>query len=169
MSHDRDTCAAVKLTEEQMSRFIIETTRDVFSTMVMMELRDESPLSETVDHFHDSISGMVGFAGIYSGALSIHCPFSLARKITSGMLGMECDEIDDDVNDALGEIANMLGGGIKHALSTSGLDVKLSTPTVISGENYKVKSLSDSNSVVIPFYREDERLLVGLTLTREDT
>ena len=62
----------------------------------------------------------------------------------------------------------MLGGSIKHMLSTSGLDVKLSTPTVISGENYKVKSLSDSNSVVIPFFREDERLLVGLTLAKED-
>ena len=86
------------------------------------------------------------------------------------MLGMECEEIeDDDVNDALGEIANLLGGGVKHLLSTSGLDVKLSTPTVISGASYKVKSISDSNTVVIPFYHGDERLLVGLTLTREDT
>jgi len=168
MNNDQESGAGVKFTEEQLSRFVIDTTRDIFSTMIMMELRDESPLTESVDHFHDSISGMVGFAGIYSGALSIHCPLSLARKITSSMLGMECDEIDDDINDALGEIANMLGGGIKHMLSTSGLDVKLSTPTVISGENYKVKSLSDSSSVVIPFFREDERLLVGLTLAKED-
>jgi len=168
MNNDQGSGAGVKFTEEQLSSFVIDATRDIFSTMIMMELRNESPLAETIDHFHDSISGMVGFAGIYSGALSIHCPLSLARKITSSMLGMECDEIDDDINDALGEIANMLGGSIKHMLSTSGLDVKLSTPTVISGENYKVKSLSDSNSVVIPFFREDERLLVGLTLAKED-
>jgi chemotaxis protein CheX len=168
MTRAQDHGADIKLTEEQLSRFVIDATCDIFSTMIMMELRNECPLSEPVDHFHDSISGMVGFAGSYSGALSIHCPLSLARKITSNMLGMECDEIDDDVNDALGEIANMLGGGVKHMLSTSGLDVKLSTPTVISGENYKVKSLTDSNSVVIPFFREDERLLVGLTLARED-
>jgi chemotaxis protein CheX len=169
MTTDREAGGTATFTEEQLGRFIIDSTRDVFSTMVMMELRDASPLAEPVDHFHCSISGMVGFAGIYSGTLSIHCPISLACKITSSMLGMECDEIDDDINDALGEIANMLGGGIKHMLSSSGLDVKLSTPTVISGENYKVKSLSENTTVVIPFYREDEHLLVGLTLTREES
>ena len=160
---------ATKLTEAELSSLVITSTRDVFSTMIVMELRDESPLTESVSHFHNSVSGMVGFAGIYSGALSIHCPLSLARMITANMLGMEFEEVDDDVNDALGEVANMLGGGVKHLLSAGGMDVKLSTPTVISGENYKVKSLSDSNTVVIPFYHDDERFLVGLTLTREDT
>ncbi|MFZ4858766.1 MAG: chemotaxis protein CheX [Desulfuromonadaceae bacterium] len=163
------THTAARFTVEELSSFVITSTRDAFSTMVMMELRDESPLTESVHHFHDSISGVVSFTGIYTGALSIHCPFSLARTITANMLGMESEEIDDDVNDALGEIANLLGGGVKHLLPTSGRDVKLSTPTVISGESYMVKSIPNSNIVVIPFYHGEERFLVGLTLTREDT
>ncbi len=169
MSSTGESHTAARLTEAELSSLVINSTRETFSTMIMMELRDESPLTESVSHFHNSVSGMVGFAGIYTGALSIHCPLSLARMITANMLGMECEEVDDDINDALGEVANMLGGGIKHVLSAGGMDVKLSTPTVISGENYKVKALSESNTVVIPFYHDDERFLVGLTLTREDT
>ena len=84
------------------------------------------------------------------------------------MLGMECDEVNDDLNDAIGEIANMLGGGVKQVLSKGGLDVKLSTPTVISGEDYTVTSLSDLDCVVIPFKIDDDKFLVGLTLKKED-
>jgi len=169
MSSAGETPTSARFTEAELSSLVITSTRDTFSTMIMMELRDESLLTVTPDHFHDSISGMVGFAGIYTGSLSIHCPLSLARTITANMLGMECEEIDDDINDALGEIANLLGGGIKHLLSSSGQDVKLSTPSVISGGSYKIKSLSDCNTVVIPFYYNDERLLVALTLTRENS
>ena len=168
MTSTPQTCGATTLTDEQRIRFVIDSTCDVFSTMVMLNLVSGSPLTETVDHFHNSISGMVGFAGVYTGTLSVHCPASLAIRITSSMLGMECDEVDDDVNDALGEIANMLGGGVKHLLITDGKNVKLSTPTVISGENYKVKALSESNTVVIPFSIDEESFLVALTLTKED-
>jgi chemotaxis protein CheX len=114
------------------------------------------------------MTGMVGFAGIYSGVISVHCPVDLALKITSNMLGIECDEVNEDLNDAIGEIANMLGGGVKQVLSKGGQDVKLSIPTVISGEDYTVNSLSDIDCVVIPFKIGGDKFLVGLTLKKEE-
>jgi chemotaxis protein CheX len=89
-------------------------------------------------------------------------------KITSNMLGMDCDEVNEDLNDAIGEISNMLGGSVKQVLSKGGLDVKLSIPTVIAGEDYTVNSLSDSDCVVIPFRIDDDKFLVGLVLKKED-
>ena len=154
--------------EEQLAAYVIEATREVFSTMVMMDPTDDYPLKEPVKRFKCSITGMVGFAGIYSGVISIHCPVALALKITSNMLGMECEEVNEDLNDAIGEIANMLGGNVKQVLSKGGLDVKLSIPTVIAGEDYTVNSLSDSDCVVIPFHVDDNRFIVGLTLKKED-
>ena len=160
--------SAITLSEDELAKFIIEATREVFSTMVMMDPKDDYPLEEPVKRFKCSITGMVGFAGTYSGVISIHCPVALALKITSNMLGMECEEVDDDLNDAIGEIANMLGGNVKQVLSKGGLDVKLSIPTVIAGEDYTVNSLSDSDCVVIPFHVDDHKFIVGLTLTKED-
>jgi chemotaxis protein CheX len=83
------------------------------------------------------------------------------------MLGMDVDEVGEDVNDALGEIANMLGGYVKQILSKGGLDINLSIPTVISGEDYTVNSMADSDCVIIPFTNEGDRFLVGLKLRKE--
>ena len=168
MSLSADISATTSFTEEQLAGYVIAATQEVFSTMVMMDVTDEFPLKEPVSRFKCSITGMVGFAGTYSGVISIHCPVELALKITSNMLGMECDEVNEDLNDAIGEIANMLGGSVKQVLSKGGLDIKLSIPTVISGEDYTVNSLSDMDCVVIPFVVEGHKLLVGLTLKKED-
>ncbi len=168
MSLNADISRTTSFTEEQVAGYVIDATTEVFSTMVMMDVAGDFPLKEPVSRFKCSITGMVGFAGTYSGVISIHCPVSLALKITSNMLGVDCDEVNDDLNDAIGEIANMLGGSVKQVLSKGGLDVKLSIPTVISGEDYTVNSLSDNDCVVVPFAIEGHTLLVGLTLKKED-
>lgn len=158
---------ASDLNEEQLVSYVINATKDVFGTMVMMELEDSYPLKEPVTKFHCSVTGMVGLAGTYTGILSIHCPQSLAMRITSNMLGMEVDEIGEDVNDALGEIANMLGGSVKQVLSKGGLDINLSIPTVISGEEYTVNAMSENDCIIVPFETEGEQFLVGLKLRKE--
>ena len=67
--------------EEQLAQYIIDATKDVFSTMVMMDPADDYPLNEPVNRFKCSITGMVGFAGLYSGLISIHCPVGLALSL----------------------------------------------------------------------------------------
>lgn len=158
---------SVNMQEEDLAGYVIHATKEVFGTMVMLELEDSYPLREPVTKFHCSVTGMVGLAGTYTGILSIHCPKPLALRITSNMLGMDVSEVGEDVNDALGEIANMLGGYVKQILSKGGLDINLSIPTVISGEEYTVNSMSDDNCVIIPFSNSGERFLVALKLRKE--
>jgi chemotaxis protein CheX len=153
------------LQEDEIARCVISATKDVFSTMVMMELEVQYPLREPVSELKCSVTGMVGLAGNYTGILSIHCPLELANRMTSNMIGMEPDPAD--VNDAIGEIANMLGGHVKQVLSKGGLDLHLSIPTVISGESYAINCMSDKDCVIIPFIWNDEKFLVGLTLRKE--
>jgi chemotaxis protein CheX len=166
MSLNANIVEFTHLQEVDMARYIIEATKEVFSTMMVMEVEDHYPMQGPVNEFHCSITGMVGLAGSYTGILSIHCPQHLALKITSNMLGMEVEEVGDDVNDALGEIANMLGGHVKQVLSKGGSDLNLSIPTVISGETYTISSVND-DTVIIPFQFEDEKFLVGLTVRKE--
>lgn len=164
-----NTCVSqsAHLMEDDLRGYVIHATKEVFNTMVMMNVDNAPPLSEPVTHFHCSITGMVGLAGTYTGILSIHCPKKFAMQITSNMLGMDVDEVGEDVNDALGEIANMLGGYVKQVLSKGGLDISLSIPTVISGEEYTINAMTDSDCVIIPFTFEDSRFLVGLKLSKE--
>jgi chemotaxis protein CheX len=167
MSLNAKVIECIHLQEKEMARYIIDATKEVFSTMVAMEVEDCYPLAEQVTQFHCSVTGMVGMAGSYTGMLSIHCPAPLAMKITSNMLGMDVEEVGEDVSDALGEIANMLGGHVKQVLSKGGLDLNLSIPTVISGETYTIHSTENDDCVVIPFQHGEEKFLVGLTLKKE--
>jgi len=166
MSLNASVMENAHLQEEDMARYIIDATKEVFSTMMVMEVEDHYPLRDPVTEFHCSVTGMVGLAGSYTGILSVHCPQVLALKITSNMLGMEIDEVGEDVNDALGEIANMLGGHVKQVLSKGGLDLNLSIPTVISGDTYTISAVSE-DSVIIPFQYENEKFLVGLNIRKE--
>jgi chemotaxis protein CheX len=166
MSLNTAVVESAHVQEVDMARYIIDATKEVFSTMMVMEVEDHYPLRDPVTEFHCSVTGMVGLAGSYTGILSVHCPQVLALKITSNMLGMDVEEVGEDVNDALGEIANMLGGHVKQVLSKGGLDLNLSIPTVISGEAYTISAVSE-DSVIIPFQYEGEKFLVGLNIRKE--
>jgi chemotaxis protein CheX len=167
MTPNSDGVTYASLHEEELANYVISAAKEVFTTMVMMELEDHYPLREPVTKLNCSITGMVGLAGLYSGILSIHCPQQLALTITSNMLGMDVDEVGEDVSDALGEIANMLGGHVKQVLSKGGLDLNLSIPTVISGESYTINCMSDKDCVIIPFSTAGDNFLIGLTLRKE--
>jgi chemotaxis protein CheX len=152
------------LTEDAVRLSIAEITKGVFSTMVMMDVVDEYPLTEPVTTFHETLTSMVGLAGSHTGILAIHCPKVLALRIASSMLGMEVTEIDEDVNDAMGEIANMVGGDVKHIFSPKGADINLSIPTIIYGSDYMVDSMSNLESLVMPFECGGERFLLSFKI-----
>jgi chemotaxis protein CheX len=164
MALDAKVLSDANLTEDAVRLSIAEITKGVFSTMVMLDVVDELPLTEPVVSFHDTLTSMVGLAGSYSGILAIHCPKNLAILITSSMLGMEVTEIDDDVNDAMGEIANMVGGDVKHIFSPKGADINLSIPTVIYGSDYVLESMSSAESLVMPFQCSGDRFLLSFKI-----
>lgn len=144
------------------SEAIIEATIDVFSTMIMLDANPGSPMKEKVLSFQESVSGLLGFSGDIKGMLRIHCPNQVAMAITGSMLGMEVDQIDDDVNDAIGEIANMVAGGLKVNLAKHDRNIELSIPTAIGGKSYNVHSLARAEWVTIPFSMEAGQMLVEL-------
>lgn len=151
-------------TEDEVRKTIAEITKGVFSTMVMLDVVDEPPLEEPVLNFHETVTSMVGLAGSHSGIVAIHCPKKLALMVTSNMLGMDVTDVDEDVNDAMGEIANMVGGDVKHIFSPKGADINLSIPTVIYGSDYALESISNSDALVMPFVCGDERFLLSFKI-----
>lgn len=157
--------SSLNTTEEELARRLIRDVQEVFSTMVGMEDLLHLPIQVDLQtHFSDCITSMVGFAGTYNGLICIHVPKELAMGFASGMLGMEITEVDDDVHDALGEIANMIAGSFKQHLSKGGSDVHLSTPSVVSGSEYVFSSGSAEGSLTLRFATDDSWFLVSISL-----
>jgi chemotaxis protein CheX len=86
----------------------------------------------------ETITAVVGFGGLLSGACVFRSGSSAAIEIANKLTGMEFAEIDDTVKDAIGEVCNMLAGAWKGQVPELAANCGLSIPAVISGSNYQI-------------------------------
>jgi len=86
----------------------------------------------------ESVTAVVGFGGILSGACVFRSGATTAIKIAAHMTGMEFTEVDDTVKDGIGEICNMLAGAWKGKVPELAANCGLSVPAVISGRDYNI-------------------------------
>jgi chemotaxis protein CheX len=75
------------------------------------------------------ISAAVSVTGGWNGHVIVECSAAAAREATAAMLGIVAAEVGDaDIADALGEMANVVGGSVKSLLPD---DCALSLPHVV--------------------------------------
>ena len=86
----------------------------------------------------ESVTAVVGFGGLLSGACVFRSGGGAAMKIAAHMTGMEFEEIDDTVKDGIGEICNMLAGAWKGKVPDLAANCGLSVPAVITGKDYNL-------------------------------
>ena len=84
----------------------------------------------------ESVTAVVGFGGLLSGACVFRSGGAAAIRIAARMTGMEFEEIDDTVKDGIGEICNMLAGSWKSKVPGLAANTGLSVPAVITGRDY---------------------------------
>ncbi len=141
---------------------IITGTRDVFSTMLMVDLDCEQVLEDTRCDMPSNLTSMIGLGGGLRGLLAIHCPASVAKNITGAFLGMDVDELNDDVKDAIGEIANMVAGNLKVSYARIDTNIELAIPTSIVGESFHVSGIADARKIIVPFIMAGDTFWVEL-------
>jgi chemotaxis protein CheX len=116
----------------------------------------------------DGVVALIGLAGQWVGGGVVQCDAALARKFYSSLLMTECDQTSDGVNeevlDAVAEIANMIIGNVKNAMERDLGPIGLGIPSVVYGRNFTTRN-AGSNWIVTPFVCDGGRLLVKFCLT----
>ena len=111
------------------------SVEEVFQLMLGVECqRVDGP----VDIEPESVTAVVGFGGLLSGACVYRCGGTASLRVAQQMTGMEFEEIDDTVKDAIGEICNMLAGAWKGKVPDLAANCGLSVPAVITGRDYNL-------------------------------
>ncbi|MFN8545611.1 MAG: chemotaxis protein CheX [Candidatus Binatia bacterium] len=65
----------------------------------------------------DTTGGCIEISGAWHGAVSLHCPVELARTAAAIMFSLAPEAATaSDVEDALGELVNQIGGNLKALL-----------------------------------------------------
>jgi chemotaxis protein CheX len=64
-----------------------------------------------------AVSASVSVTGAWRGHVVVSCSEVASRKAAAALLSIDLDEVtDEDVADALGELANIIGGNVKSLL-----------------------------------------------------
>jgi chemotaxis protein CheX len=108
----------------------------------------------------DSVTAVVGFGGVLSGACVFRVCSATAREIAARMTGMAFDDVDDTVRDAVGEICNMLAGAWKGKVPELAAHCGLSVPAVITGRDYRLHVQAPEFQLQHVYRFEDHRFTV---------
>lgn len=134
----------------QTSVQVDETVAETFGVMLgLAAIYDGAPLAERAAGA-DERTGLIGLSGALRGSCEVRMNTNAARTIASAMLGgSPIEEGDEDsINDAVGEIGNMLAAGWKNRVSLLSGKCFLSPPTVVSGKSYQVHASHASVKIV---------------------
>lgn len=143
-----------------------EATHAVFSMMVNLAVEPLEPYEDLNPPAFDGVVALLAFNGDWIGSGMVCCHERLACQVSSGMLGHELSQVDAEVLDGMGEVANMVLGNIKEILEGHIGAMSLSVPTVLWGKNFCTRSGIKAPWSVQPFQIGEDVFEVRLCLKR---
>jgi len=129
---------------------VFDGAKEVFESMVFLPLEPSDSTEPTPEEA--TLLATITFTGTLQGHLSVSCSRLAARAIAAGMLCMEsADELaDEDVVDAMGEIANLVMGSVKTRVQGEVAALDLSIPSVVEGREIKSRPGEGAVRVAVP-------------------
>lgn len=139
-----------------LNEILLESAKEIFETMIFMDMLESQDPAEEIDG--DAVLGSITFKGDLEGCLAICCDMKCAQTVTMNMLGFDTlDGISqEDMCDALGEVANMIMGSVKKRLHDKVSNLELSIPLVIQGRQMKNNLGESTQEVAVKVKIEDE-------------
>lgn len=148
MNRVRWAGSQIAMKVEHINPFLKAVT-NTFATMLSADAhRGELTLGDPKQRTYP-ISGLIGLSGKASGMVVINLSTEVALRAASMMLMDDLKEVDEDVLDAVGELANVIAGQAKTELEQYQLSVGL--PNVITGEGHEVRFPSNTPPLAVPF------------------
>lgn len=149
--------------QQEIIQAVQNSVAEVFSTMLGAEIRTGEMRSDHASpRVNEGIMAFVGIAGPWVGNGIIRCSAGFACRLCEALIITQASAVNEEVLDAVGEIANMIIGNFKTAAEAAVGPLALGVPTVIYGRNFTSKSVGSNDWLVLPFFCFDEEFEVRL-------
>ena len=132
---------------------------EIFGAMVGMQLIacEAIPKIESPDGY---VVAAVQIVGDWQAAVRLDIDLGLARRACANLTGVEEDVLSlQDVRDAAGELANMVGGSVKALCAHTS---RLSLPTVAIGRNFEFSLCQGSVIQALSFSHFSGKMTVSV-------
>lgn len=143
---------------------LMSATEEVFDTMLATPLVRQPAVTGPLP-VPANVVATVAFAGYRRGLVVVYSSLAAARVITGSMLGIPVDEVNGEVPDAMGEVANMVAGTFRNRLAAVEPSSDISVPTVTIGNDFSTLYSSAVQRTRCPFDMLGEPISVELILT----
>jgi chemotaxis protein CheX len=159
-----EACTTETMTEVEIAEAIGSATIEVFSTMLGMEPVAGKMETGDTSGQRTGIVALLGFAGDWIGSGALCCEGRFGCRMAGQLLMAEYDSVNEDVLDAIAEVANMIIGNVKTALELRLGIMGLSTPTVIYGRNFETRNVGSREWVSVPFTFGEDVMAVQVSI-----
>lgn len=129
----------------------LKATVNVLKTMAFTESTPGKPFLKKEPIAGGDISGIIGITGETEGSLSVTFSEACICHVVGNMFGEKIEAINKEVEDAVGEITNMISGDARRELAELGHVLKAAIPTVITGKNHTITHMVKGPTIAIPF------------------
>ena len=150
-----------ELSSEIVPSELAQIVESVFETMMGLEVSEcGTPWFPSGDR----LTAAVHLTGDWNGAVLVECDRGQACRFAGRFLSVDPPErVDDVVRDVLGELANMIGGNMKCALTQG---IRLSMPSVVDGGDYSLRICGAGIRKRLSFRSVDGNFWVTFLATR---
>lgn len=129
----------------------IEGTLYILDTTASVKAKPGSPYVKRDSQARGDISGTLSIAGDITGSASVSFTEKSILGIVSAMFGEEMTEMDEEINDAVGEISNMISGHVTTKMTEMGKTVRVKLDQVKSGKDHTVDHVEGGTVLALPF------------------
>lgn len=144
----------------------VEGVDSVFSTMLNIKPKRLSVRISQGNGSSAALTTLIGISGEMHGVVVLRFPYNTALQLSSRMLGSDLKAVGPEVVDAVAEIVNMVAGSAKAKFDYDP-PLQLGLPTVVEGEQYRVKYPSKSVWLEVPFDSEAGSFSMEITFGRD--
>ncbi|HEY8420715.1 MAG TPA: chemotaxis protein CheX [Thermoclostridium sp.] len=135
----------------------IEASQQVFQMVIGVKPTLKKVYLKKSLYSSDSVAVIVGLTGKIRGQVIISLSIETAKSIASIMMGgMAVETFDDMAKSAISELGNMIIGNTATILSTRGIGVEITPPSLLMGSNLVI-SPSKMNTICVPLDIGDSR------------
>lgn len=144
----------------------IESTLYVLKTLASTSVNSGKPYLKEGPVAKGDVSGVIGLIGEVKGTVSVSFEEASILPIVSNMFGEKQTELNDEIVDAVGEIANMISGQARQKLELLGRNLKAAIPTVIIGKNHTISHITNQKIIAIPFRTENGEFTIEVSFEK---
>ncbi|HYP17945.1 MAG TPA: chemotaxis protein CheX [Opitutus sp.] len=165
------TAVKTPVTDQLIQDCIIRSVQTVFQTMARHDVAfvgQAGPETPVLPLGASHLIASVGFLGAADGLIYLCLSDEFAKIASCRILGMTREEVemhgDEVVQDAIGEITNMLVGSFKNTLCDMGFPCKLTLPAIVRGHKLSIAAIKSATRHIFHFECAGHRLTIDLQL-----